>query len=78
MSISLSTTSTGTLVFCKIHHGLICIGRFNYAIAAVSKELHHWHADQDIVIEDEYGSIRVGRVAVAVGTVHARCCALDK
>jgi hypothetical protein len=62
-------------VFCRIH-GLVCIGCFNDTIAAVAKELHDGHADQDVVIKDEHGPT-VGRLAVAAGTVHARCCVLD-
>jgi hypothetical protein len=76
MSISLNTTSTGTVGFCKIAMGLVCIGCFNDPIAAVSEELHYRHADQDVTIKDEHGPT-VGRLAVAVGRVHARCCALD-
>jgi hypothetical protein len=51
-------------------HGLVRTGRFNDTIAAVAKELHDGHADQDVVIKDEHGPT-VGRLAVAVGHRHA-------
>jgi hypothetical protein len=75
VSISPNTTSTGMLVFCKITMASSVLAA-STAIAAVAKELHDGHADQDVVIKDEHGPT-VGRLAVAVGCVHARCCALD-
>ena len=61
----------GMPILLEDSHGLVRTGRLNDTIAAVAKELHDGHADQHIAVEDEYGPI-VGRLAVAVGTVHAR------
>ena len=52
-------------------NGLVGTGRFNNAMAAVAKELHDGHADQDIIVQDQDG-LNGRRLAVAVGAVHAR------
>ena len=51
-------------------------GRFNNPTTALAKELHDGHADQHIAVEDEYG-LYLRRLAVAVGTVHARILPLS-
>jgi hypothetical protein len=43
ISISLSTTSTGKSVFCRIAMAFVGGGRFNDTIAAVAEELHDGH-----------------------------------
>jgi NADH dehydrogenase len=58
--------------------GIACARALRYAAANITViDRQNYHLFQPLLyVEDEHGPT-VGRLAVAVGRVHARCCALD-